>query len=235
MILNDISHATACDAVLLLIFVKPFKKILNFWNFSGRIYNNVQTQSGHMLAAFSALLGATLCFATSASYISIKRMVDRHELENEGAVIHNDFHATATHCLTTYIAMCFLVYCPLSIAYLAFLLETAYFKVIETTTALVVVVSANSLGWANAFVYFYNKKVKLRRNGDNNNVLEDGDVSRKRGVTTSPCRLKRCMFSRGNVGGGTRGRLSVATINSTIGEDNDDDHGRTTWYETTAF
>jgi hypothetical protein len=39
----------------------------------------------------------------------------------------------------------------------------AYFGVIEPITALLIVITANSSGWANALGYFHNRRIKERR------------------------------------------------------------------------
>lgn len=71
--------------------------------------------------------------------------------------------STAYECLTTYVVVSVTLYCSLSVVFIIFMIESSVFGVIEPVTCFLIVVFANSSGWAIGVGYFRNLKLKRRR------------------------------------------------------------------------
>jgi len=80
---------------------------------------------------------------------------------------------SVTKSLTTYIWIAFYIYFPFVLGHWTLLFTTYFLGLIETSTTIVIVIAANSFGWANAMGYFYNQRMRLKRmqnmNCNNNN------------------------------------------------------------------
>lgn len=105
---------------------------------------------------------ATLWAITLACFIAIRRKIGAAGKLGLRSTKASSYR-TATECLTTYIFVSILLYFPLAVGCWTIFVTTAFFGVVEYSTVLVIISTANSLGSANALAYLYNKRLRGRQ------------------------------------------------------------------------
>ncbi len=125
---------------------------------------DVRTNGGIALGWFVTLSATTQGITTTIAYRQIKLVVIRQKLAlmRHASMERSSAKNSTSECLTTFVIIAMTLYCPLAISYFLFSIQTM-FKVIEPVTVLIIVISANSSGWANAVGYFYNLRIKSNR------------------------------------------------------------------------
>lgn len=133
-----------------------------------RMLQDVRTGGGIALGFYVTSSSSAQALCTTLGYRQIKRVVEQQRLVMRKKVPHKnvrstpDRHSTASECLTTFMIIALTLYCPLAIVY-CFLVVESIFGVIDPVTVTLIVIVANSGGWANALGYFHNLKIKAAR------------------------------------------------------------------------
>lgn len=178
------------STVFLTTFLTMFYFLDSFGCVGFWMLHDVESISGNLLAGFTILMIVSLAIITCTSYMGIRREVDKQRLKiNHSGVVHNGYHSVANQCLSTYVWISRCIYCSMAIAYSVLMIETAVFGVVETTTAFVITIVSNSSGWANAWGFFYNERIKMNRRQsffrDSRSRISGNTVYSKHGVNLS--------------------------------------------------
>ncbi len=135
--------------------------------------NDVTTNQGMILAGLAAMTATLNACCTAFGYHSIKKKTQRtlESLMSMTPTPENvlsgpnmkGFKSTATQCLSTYVWVASCLYCPLAVLmWICVFIHVATDSIEPVTTFLVVVV-ANSSGWANAYGFFQNERIRKER------------------------------------------------------------------------
>lgn len=135
--------------------------------------NDVTTNQGMILAGLAAMTATLNACCTTFGYLSIRKKalktlksLTSTPPTNQNGIMGRKmkgFKSTATQCLSTYVWIASCLYCPL-----AFLMWITVFihittDSIEPVSTFLVVLVANSSGWANAYAYFKNERIRKGR------------------------------------------------------------------------
>lgn len=98
---------------------------------------------------------------TTFGYYFIKKTIEnqKNAFQKVRETNRDKLFSTATECLSTFVKVGACLYCPLAIFFWAYITQT-FLGVIEPITVFVVIICANSSGWANSLGYFYNQRLK---------------------------------------------------------------------------
>lgn len=129
---------------------------------------NIKSTGGIALNAYATTCTVIQALCTLIGYKEIKNALKRPTVmaqHHKGAKkdLSTDLNETASKCLTTFVMVSIYLYCPLAVFYIVFSVETSIFGVLEPFTPLLIVIMANSMGWANGLGYFNNRKIKMKR------------------------------------------------------------------------
>lgn len=130
--------------------------------------HDATTLNGQVLGVVIAVTSTFNACCTTFGYYSIKTTVDKSKATlksfRKSHSTNNSYHhhknSIASQCLTTYVWVAACLYCPLAILLWVNVLFQIVMKSVEPLSSFFIVIVANSSGWANAYGYFHNEKLK---------------------------------------------------------------------------
>lgn len=133
-----------------------------------RMAHDATTMNGQILGVVIALTSTFNAFCTTFGYYSIKSSVDTVKAKLKAnksgdTCYHRRQNSTASQCLTTYVWVAAILYCPLALLLWVNVLFQMVLNVLEPLSSFLIVIVANSSGWANAYGYFHNENMKKER------------------------------------------------------------------------
>ncbi len=134
--------------------------------------HDATTLNGQILGVVIALTSSFNAFCTTFGYYTIKSTVDTVKARLLSNKINSNHHkrqnSTASQCLTTYVWVAAILYCPLALLLWVNVLFQIVLNSLEPLSSFLIVIVANSSGWANAYGYFHNEQMKKdKENGKN--------------------------------------------------------------------
>lgn len=134
--------------------------------------HDATTATGRILGIAMAATSTANALCTTLGYSQIKRKVIRikthlkshnNKGEGGGGASGENVNSIASQCLATYVWMAACLYCPLAVLLWINILFQVAIGVVEPLSSWLLVIVANSSGWANAYAYFHNEDLKLSR------------------------------------------------------------------------
>lgn len=182
--------------VIFTAILLPGYHFLDSFGYSGYWFSyNAAESSGWVLGVGAAVACSLNATVTAYSRYTIKKRVQEQREKMSSFKIKRQYsddpqinkrtrkalsntqgyHSTAIQCLSTYVSLATCLHCPLAVLLWIYVLLQIAWGVIEPFTALLIVMITNSYGWANAYGYFYNIRVKkkweIRKYVDSNGPL----------------------------------------------------------------
>lgn len=133
--------------------------------------HDATTATGRVLGIAMAATSTANALCTTLGYSRIKKKVIRikthlkthSSVGGGGGASGENVNSIASQCLATYVWMAACLYCPLALLLWINILFQVAIGVVEPLSSWLLVIVANSSGWANAYAYFHNEDLKLNR------------------------------------------------------------------------
>lgn len=142
--------------------------------------HDATTLNGQILGVVIALTSSFNACCTTFGYYSIKSAVEsvKTKLHTNSSSYHHRQNSTASKCLTTYVWVAAILYCPLALLLWINVLFQITMQVLEPLSSFLIVIVANSSGWANAYGYFHNEQIKKERQKGKNSSSQVNSVEK---------------------------------------------------------
>lgn len=134
---------------------------------------DANTPGGTALGLYIFISSSAQALCTTLGYRGIQRTLQRqkeamlrHKIKVKGhhpQTKSEGNYSTASECLATFVFISLCLYFPLSLFFFVSVVLQNMAGLVEPMTTLLIVITSNSSGWANAFGYFHNRRVKARR------------------------------------------------------------------------
>lgn len=135
--------------------------------FLHRMMHDATTTTGMLLGVAMAATSTANAACTTLGYYRIRQNVVKLKLHlrahNPDKLNDKPESCLGSQCLATYVWMAACLYCPLALLLWINILFQVFSGMVEPLSSWLLVIVANSSGWANAYAYFHNEALKQKR------------------------------------------------------------------------